>query len=234
MPIGTLAVVWSPDSKSLLFQDGDNVKRIQVPDGAPEIIGRLPAAGTRLVTVSESGAMLFSCCQTRDIFSLLFVQEVGAEAKEIRVPGLKAGSYGNAVSLPGGEDFLIEFVPQGSEENEIYLVSLRDGNAADPALLMRNAAGLSYTTVGGRVLFVRNDNLYLAGAESNDSKTGRRRGARAAGRRNAIFGVPVRDSGLASWPRGAAGTADDLRSTREGDRHRRPTEQHRRAQTVAR
>ena len=41
--------------------------------------------------MSESGAMLFSCCQTRDIFSLLFVQELGAEAKEIRVPGLKAG-----------------------------------------------------------------------------------------------------------------------------------------------
>ena len=114
VPIGTLVVVWSPDSKSLLFQDGDNLKRIQVPDGAPEIIGRLPAAGTRLVTVSDSGAMLFSCCQTRDIFSLLFVHEVGAQATEIRVPGLKAGSYGNAVSLPGGEDFLIEFVPQGS------------------------------------------------------------------------------------------------------------------------
>ncbi len=30
-------------------------------------------------------------------------------------------------SLPDGEDFLITFRPQGSNENDIYLVTLRGG-----------------------------------------------------------------------------------------------------------
>ncbi len=62
--------------------------------------------------------------------------------------------------LPGGEDLLVT-VTQGSTENEIYLVTLRGGNPADPVLLMKNAGRVRYTTAGGgRVLFVRDSNLY--------------------------------------------------------------------------
>ena len=47
------------------------------------------------------------------------------------------------------------------EESEIYLATLRDGRAADPVLLMKNATAVRYTPAGGgRILFVRNDNLY--------------------------------------------------------------------------
>ena len=65
------------------------------------------------------------------------------------------------VFLPDGEDFLLGLVPQGSEENEIYLVEAAGREPTDAVLLMRNAAGVRYTPAGGgRVLFVRNDNLY--------------------------------------------------------------------------
>jgi Tol biopolymer transport system component len=47
------------------------------------------------------------------------------------------------------------------EESEIYLATLRDGRAADLVLLMKNATAARYTPAGGgRILFVRNDNLY--------------------------------------------------------------------------
>jgi hypothetical protein len=47
------------------------------------------------------------------------------------------------------------------EESEIYLATLRDGRAADPVLLMKNSTAVGYAPAGGgRILFVRNDNLY--------------------------------------------------------------------------
>ena len=42
-----------------------------------------------------------------------------------------------------------------------YLRDVPEGRPADPVLLTRNAGGIRYTPAGGgRVLFVRNDNLY--------------------------------------------------------------------------
>jgi WD40 repeat protein len=47
------------------------------------------------------------------------------------------------------------------EDSEIYLATLRDGRAADVVLLMKNSTAARYTPAGGgRILFVRNDNLY--------------------------------------------------------------------------
>ena len=78
------------------------------------------------------------------------------------------------VSLPKDGFFLLAGVPAGQrgfsgrgsqrrriEESEIYLATLRDGRAADPVLLMKNSTAVRYTPAGGgRILFVRNDNLY--------------------------------------------------------------------------
>lgn len=65
--------------------------------------------------------------------------------------------------LPDSEDFLFQStsVARGFEQSEIYLATLRDGRAVDPVLLMENATAARYTPAGGgRLLFVRNDNLY--------------------------------------------------------------------------
>ena len=152
-------MIWSADSNYLVYPDDTTLKRIRVPDGAPEIIGRLPApfpAGS----MSESGMLLFFCCAPGPTRVWLLPAR-DAQAAEIRVPGLPEGTPFGPHFLPNGEDFLLGFVPQGSEENEIYLVSLRDGKPTDAVLLMRNAAGVRYTPAGGgRVLFVRDDNLY--------------------------------------------------------------------------
>ena len=63
--------------------------------------------------------------------------------------------------LPGSEDFLVLAAAARIEQSEIYLATLRDGRAVDPVLLMKNATAARYTPAGGgRLLFVRNDNLY--------------------------------------------------------------------------
>ena len=50
---------------------------------------------------------------------------------------------------------------RGIEQSAVYLATLRDGRAVDPVLLMKNATAARYTPAGGgRLLFVRNDNLY--------------------------------------------------------------------------
>src|SRR4029450_11517999 len=59
------------------------------------------------------------------------------------------------------EDFLVVAAGSRIEESGIYLATLRDGRAADPVLLMKTATAVRYTPAGGgRILFVRNDNLY--------------------------------------------------------------------------
>ena len=54
------------------------------------------------------------------------------------------------------------------EESEIYLATLRDGRVADFVLLMKNATAVRCTPAGGgRILFVRNDNLYAQSLNRN-------------------------------------------------------------------
>jgi eukaryotic-like serine/threonine-protein kinase len=200
-----LAKVWSPDSSSLWFADNSTLKRIPVPDGAPEVVGKLPAPFAA-ATVSESGVLLFVCCPTGG-FRLFIVPRAGVEAEEAQVPGLKGGAYRSVSFLPGGEDVLVTFTPQGAEEADIYLVTLRDGKPAEPTLLMRNQTEPRYTPArGGRLLFVRNDNLY---AQTLNRRTRRlegdpelvQQGVSSRGR-NAHFSVS--HSGIVVWRPGRA------------------------------
>ncbi len=74
---------------------------------------------------------------------------------------MKPGRFIYPRFLPGGEDFLFLFMPEGADWGEVYLATLRGGKAVNPTLLLRNDTAASYTPAGGgRVLFVRNDNLY--------------------------------------------------------------------------
>ncbi len=97
---------------------------------------------------------------------LYAVPAAGGVAKRIDVSGeVRRESTGSIWPefLPGSEDFLVlsASVARGIEQSEIYLATLRDGRAADPVLLMKNATAARYTPAGGgRLLFVRNDNLY--------------------------------------------------------------------------
>ena len=150
---------WSPDSRSFVFTDGTALKKMRVPDGAPEIVVSDVAA---LVggSWSNTGTLLFATPS-----GLSSVPAAGGVATPIEMRGAPFESRGVLALnwpefLPGGEEFLV-LVAQGIEQSAVYLATLRDGRAVDPVLLMTNATAARYTPAGGgRLLFVRNDNLY--------------------------------------------------------------------------
>jgi serine/threonine protein kinase len=150
---------WSPDSLSFVFADGTKLKKMRVPDGAPEIIANDIAA---LVggSWSDHGTLLVAPVGAGAKSTLYSVPAAGGAAKEIEIPE-RPGRYPVWPEfLPGSEDFLF-LAAREIEEFEVYLATLRDGRAADPVLLMKNATAARYTPAGGgRILFVRNDNLY--------------------------------------------------------------------------
>jgi len=146
---------WSPDSRMLAFRARLGLIRVRVPDGAPEMIAQLPGP-TRGATWGDNGTILIS-----SVSRIYAVPVSGGEAKPVEAPGLKAGDYRYPQFLPGTADFLFLLLPEDTEGAEVYLATLRDGKAVNPALLMRNDTAASFTPAGGgRVLFVRNDNLY--------------------------------------------------------------------------
>ena len=146
---------WSPDSRSFVFTDGMNLKKMRVPDGAPETVMSNVAA---LVggSWSNSGTLLVATPS-----GLFAVPAGGGAATRVDVTGPGISYWPQF--LPGSEDFLLlsESLGRGIEESEIYLATLRDGRVTNPVLLMKNATAARYTPLGGgRILFVRNDNLY--------------------------------------------------------------------------
>jgi hypothetical protein len=126
---------------------------VRLPDGAPEVLASVPV-GSRGGSWSDAGSILMGGGPLRLV-------SPGGQVKEMSAPGLRQGIYLYPEFLPGGDEFLFMFAPAGSEEREVYLARLRDGAVADPILLLKNETAVRYTSAaGGRVLFVRNDNLY--------------------------------------------------------------------------
>jgi hypothetical protein len=132
---------WSPDSRSFVFTDGTDLKKMRVPDGAPEIVTNNVAA---LVggSWSDTGTLLFATPS-----GLYTVPAAGGVATRVDVRGSPFDNSSGVLSLawpeflPGGEEFLVMSVSvaRGIEQTEIYLATLRDGRAVDPVLLMKNA-----------------------------------------------------------------------------------------------
>jgi serine/threonine protein kinase len=150
---------WSPDSRSFAFSDGTNLKKMRVPDGAPELIandvpllvgGSWSDAGTLLIAGGVGG-----------VPGLFTVPAAGGVPKRLDLMLPEAIFSWWPQFLPGSEDFLLLTTGMKADELGIYFGTLRDGRIADPVLLMKNATAARYTPAGGgRILFVRNDNLY--------------------------------------------------------------------------
>ena len=150
---------WSPDSRSFVFSDGTNLKKMRVPDGVPEIM----ASGVATMvggSWSDNGTLLVAGVVT-GAPGLYVVPPAGGVAKRVEVSLSKDVFLHWPEFLPGSEEFLVVAAAAQIEESEIYLATLRDGRAADPVLLMKNSTAVRYTPAGGgRILFVRNDKLY--------------------------------------------------------------------------
>ncbi len=151
---------WSPDSQTFVFSDGTNLKKMRVPDGAPQII----ASGVATMvggSWSDNGTLLIAAATTTGP-GLFVVPAAGGVVKPVDFPlpddifFLYWPEF-----LPGSQDFLVVGGAAKNDESEIYLATLTDGRATNPVPLTKNATAAHYTPAGGgRLLFVRNDNLY--------------------------------------------------------------------------
>ena len=202
---------WAPDSRSIVFDGAGFLWRLRLPGGAPERLTAVqgPVEGG---TQSDSGVLLFQALKTR--YDLFIVPSGGREAQQIGLPGLPEGSYYLPEFLPGTDDFLVTFEPVGADadEGELYLATPRDGQPADPVLLMRNRTAPRYTPAGGgQLLFVRDDVLYAQALNlstrrlEGDPEVVERNVASAPGFRLAHFSVS--HAGDIAWRPGGEGLA---------------------------
>jgi hypothetical protein len=146
---------WSADSTTVVFATvSRELVKVRLPDGAPETVTRLPGP-TRGGTWSENGTLLIAAAGV-----LFTVPSSGGELKQVPMP---AGEVRAAVFpqfLPGGTDFVFHRV-SATGEREMHLATLSEGALKEMSRLIAVDTAARYTPAqGGRLLFVRNDNLY--------------------------------------------------------------------------
>jgi serine/threonine protein kinase len=157
--IGSNPPFWSPDSSTVAVPSiaSFQLMRVRLPDGAPQYIS--PMGIARGADWSEAGRILIATIQD----GFLMAPASGGELKQVETPDfLKGGLSTYPAFLPGREDFLFLFAPAENRDNPaIYLATLRDRKIVDPVMLVRNQTPARYTPAGGgRILFVRSNNLY--------------------------------------------------------------------------
>jgi hypothetical protein len=104
---------------------------------------------------SDTGDILVGAGQSLELLP------AGGKSVHLDIPALKEGYYSSPEFLPGGTDFLFRFTPQNGEGSATYLATLREARATEPVLLLKSDTAAHYTPAGGgRLLFVRGDNLY--------------------------------------------------------------------------
>jgi eukaryotic-like serine/threonine-protein kinase len=150
---------WSADSKWIGFPAGEGqLRKVRVPDGAPEVVTQLPGL-YRGGGWSYDGTLMIATAET-EVWAL-YVLLPGSALTKVAVPGLRDGDYFFPEFLPDSSDFLFAFRPDGASGTEIFLATLQNGKIIKPVRLMQNPTAAHYTPAGGgRILFVRNDNLY--------------------------------------------------------------------------
>ena len=215
---------WAPDSKSVAFPTAEGLMKMGLPKGVPEFITTTKNVGARGGSWGDRGVILSTDFDSSTGgISLYSVPAAGGNATLVQVPGLKGGRFYNPEFLPGGQDFLFAFAPEESQGTQIYLATLRDGKAVNSTLLFDNDTSAAYTPAGGgRILFVRNDNLYSwkldrkARKLTGEAELVQETVASAAGPRTAQFSVSA--SGTIAWRRGTAVVSQLTVFDRQGNR----------------
>jgi eukaryotic-like serine/threonine-protein kinase len=210
---------WSPDSQSIAFPvAGGRLMKMRVPRGAPELIAQDLTGSARGASWSEKGVILMS-----EATELVMVPASGGAPVSLNVPGLKDGVFYGPEFLPDGEDFLFEFHPFGSEGAHLYLSTLREGKVAEPRRLLDNDTAVAFTPAGGgRIVYVRNDNLYSQKLDrkarklAGDPELIQERVSSFAGWRTPYFSVSR--TGTLAWRSGTAVMSRATVFDRKGDR----------------
>jgi Tol biopolymer transport system component len=218
------APFWAPDSKSIALSTLKGLFKMHLPGGALGLVTQDLTGAARGGTWGEDGTIL---CTELDSsaggVSLYVVSAEGGHATPVEVQGFRDGRYYNPEFLPGGRDFLFAFSPNESEGTRIYLATLRDGKAVDAKFLFNNDTSVSFTPAGGgRIVFVRDDNLYSqkldlsAGKLVGEPQVVQEHVVSDPGPRSANFSVSR--SGTLVWRSGTAIVSQLVAFDRKGNR----------------
>ena len=160
---------WAPDSQWIGFFVNGAVMKMQVPDGAPEVLWKAKgnfAGGTW----GSKGTILFGLGGS----SLQAIPAAGGGVITLPLPKNSISGYFPHF-LPDGEHFLFSGAARPSEgelvARNFYLGGWSGGKWTLPAVPLASSSGEArYSSAyGGSLLFVRNDNLYAQ--ELNLSRT---------------------------------------------------------------
>ncbi len=236
LPLGGIpisnAAFWSPDSRHVVFPSTTGLIKVRVPDGAPESIAE-SIGPTRGGTWSHDGTILLSHVGETS-FELFATGDSGGEFRPVEVPGLEEGAFFYPHFLPDSEDFMFLFVPIDSDREEdeggdIYLATFQDGNATNPVRLLPATTAARYTPAGGgRLLFIRNDNLYAQTLNvdqrrlEGDAELVEENVASMPGITSFTAHFSVSHSGTLAWRPGRAALAQVTVLTVRATRSRRP------------
>jgi len=148
---------WAPDSQWIGFNVNGALMKMQVPDGAPELLWKGGVSGG---TWGGTGTILVSGAR-----GLQAIPATGGSATTLSLPEQGFGAF-YPHFLPDGEHFLFFRQAPSSEGgplvSNLYLGGWSGGKSTLPSALLRaNCGEARYSPAhGGSVLFVQNDNLY--------------------------------------------------------------------------
>jgi eukaryotic-like serine/threonine-protein kinase len=155
---------WSPDSQWIGYFSGNNLMKMRIPDGAPEVVTTLNRnnGAPRGATWSASGDILFAAGRE--------LRMVPASAGKLTIvlakneKGIERPQWPHF--LPDGEHFIFSARDPSLPEDQvtkrgIYLAAWKGNWTRRPVLLKSNLNEARYSPArGGSLLYVQNDSLY--------------------------------------------------------------------------
>jgi Tol biopolymer transport system component len=139
---GTISVFWSPDGRSLGFFAGDQLKRLNLPDGRPVSLTQVPAGAGLAGAWAPSGRILIGSLQGREISEIstaggTSTTAATAEADEFRLywPSFLPGDRFMYLAFQAGGTGALKLAEQGRAPRLLMPVN---SNAAwvDPGYLL--------------------------------------------------------------------------------------------------
>jgi len=142
---------WSPDSRSLAFRSGPKLKRIDLSDQAPRVLGEIRGS-TSAGTWSQAGIMVFPA----DKGPLYRMDDNGGTITP--ATSLAAGENAHVwpCFLPDGRHFLYRVVGASLEQSGTYIGSL---DSDEKVRILDGSSSAAVYAPPGYLLFVRDETL---------------------------------------------------------------------------
>jgi len=209
--------VWRDSSTVTFHSSLRGWTSIRMPDGAPETVVE-GSRWTRGGSWSSSGRFIYSTGET--------LVTTGPDRKpiEIKNPTGRNGKLLHPDFIGDSEDFLVLFIPDDYSDREIWMATLSGNEMTDVTVLFKNETQANYTPYsGGKVLFVRDDNLYAQDIDlSSRSMTGEPKlivqkvASQNAGE-DSRADFSVSDNGVVAWRSGQTSSSQITAFSRTGE-----------------